>query len=120
LFPRLKDVHTTKEGKVYTSRKSSSETPEQFIAIIDRLIRMEGIRIEIIGSFIWVSGNTKPYKDIVKELGFRWHSSKCSWFLAPEWYVKRNRQDYSMEEIRIMFGSRDIETEPLPKVTAAV
>ena len=31
--------------------------------VIEKLIKMNGITIEIIGSFVWVSGNTKEHKD---------------------------------------------------------
>jgi hypothetical protein len=65
LFEKLKDIHTNASGEKYT--KATNETPQQFIDIIDILIRFEGIVIEIIGSFVWVSANTKPYKDKLKE-----------------------------------------------------
>ncbi len=78
LFSRLKNIHANAQGEKYTSTGSreTQETPEQFIEIIDRLIRFEEIKIEIIGAFIWVSGNTKVYKEELKEMGFKWHSKK--------------------------------------------
>jgi hypothetical protein len=78
------------------------------------------VTIEIIGFFIWVSGNTKPYRDILKEHKFKWHSKKLNWYLAPAWYVKMNRsKDYSMADIRTMYGYQEVETESQIKLTSA-
>ena len=118
LFEKLKDIHVNSEGETYS--KETTETSEQFIEIIDRLIRFEFIIIEIIGSFIWVSGNTKPYKDQLKEMNFRWSSNKLSWYLPPDGYKKRNRKNYSMDDIREMYGSQEIEKQPYNKVTVTV
>lgn len=50
LFEQLKTVHTTSTGDTYTV--NTHETPEQFKNIINRLIVLEGINIEIIGSWV--------------------------------------------------------------------
>lgn len=35
------------------------------------------------GCCIWVSGNTKPHRDILKALGFRWAPKKSAWYWKP-------------------------------------
>jgi len=105
LFPLLKDVHKTKDGEKYTARSKSPETAEQFKDLIAELMKMDEITIEIIGCFVWVTGETKPYKDTLKELRFKWHTKKLAWFLAPEDYRKRSRKDYALDEIRTMYGT---------------
>ena len=102
-FERLKHVHKTKDGKRY--EKATNETSSMFKDIIDKLLRMNGVEIEIIGCSIWVSGNTKPHKDAIKELGFRWHTKKKVWYKAPDGYRKKSRKTYSMETIRTMYGT---------------
>ena len=105
LFPILKDIHQTKDGETYTARQESTETAEQFIDLISELMRMDNIIIEVIGCFVWVSGETKPHKEKLKELKFRWHSKKICWYLAPDDYRRRSRKDYDMDEIRNMYGT---------------
>lgn len=102
MFNKVKDIHVNAKGETYT--KENTETPSEFKDIIDKLIRMEGLEIEIIGCFIWLSGNTKAHKDNIKALGFKWHSAKKMWYKAPEDYRKRNKKKYSIEEIRDMYG----------------
>lgn len=101
-FDDMKDYHRNAKGEVYT--KENTETPSEFKDIIDKLIRMDGLEIEIIGCFIWLSGNTKAHKDSIKALGFKWHSAKKMWYKAPEDYRKRNKKKYSIDEIRDMYG----------------
>lgn len=79
LFDKLKNVFKNRKGKIYTDSKPVNETPEEFRNIINTLINLEGIEIEIIGRWIWISGNTKPYKQKLKELNFRWCKRKVAW-----------------------------------------
>ena len=103
LWNKLKNVHVNKDGETYT--RETNETPEEFINLIHTLMSLEGIIIEVIGCFVWVSGETKPHKEILKMLKFRWHSKKLCWYLSPEDYERRSRRDYEMDEIRAMYGT---------------
>ena len=103
LFPQLKNIHKNKDGETYT--KENAETADQFKDLITELMKMDNITIEVIGCFVWVSGETKPHKEKLKELRFKWHSKKLCWFLAPEDYRRRSHKDYSLDEIRNMYGT---------------
>ena len=105
LFKILKYVHRNKDGETYTAKQETSETSEQFKEIIEELMKMDDIVIEIIGCFVWVTGNTKIYKDKLKELKFQWQNKKTAWYLKPENYRKRSHKDYALDEIREMYGT---------------
>lgn len=105
LFEILKDVHKTKDGEKYTARNSTTETADNFKDLIDELMRMDDVEIEVIGCFVWVTGNTKQYKEQLKVLKFLWHSKKTAWYLKPQDYKRQSRKDYSFEEIRTMYGT---------------
>jgi len=105
LFPKLKDIHKTKDGETYTAKQTTTETADQFKDLINELMKMDNIVIEVIGCFVWVTGNTKPNKDKLKALRFQWHSKKSAWYLKPEDYKKRSRKDYALDEIRAMYGT---------------
>lgn len=102
VFKRVKNIHVNKDGQTY--EKENNETPDMFKEIIEALMRMQGVSIELIGCFIWVSGNTKEYKDELKKLDFKWHSKKACWYKAPEDYRRFGKKQYSMDEIRDMYG----------------
>lgn len=40
--------------------------------VLQKIINFEGINIETVGCWIWVDGNTYGYKDVLKEIGFKW------------------------------------------------
>lgn len=103
IFAKVKDIHKNAKGETYT--KENTETPDMFKDIIDQLIKMNGVEIEIIGCFIWLSGNTKEHKDQLKALGFKWHSNKKLWYKSPEGYRRKTRKNMSMDEIRNAFGT---------------
>ena len=105
LFPILKNAHKNKEGEKYTAQKESTETADHFKTLINELMKMEDIVIEIIGCFVWVTGDTKPHKDKLKSLKFQWHTKKIAWYLKPENYKKRSRKEYGLDEIRRMYGT---------------
>ena len=65
-----------------------------------------GLHIEICGSWVWVTGRTKDYKDILKSAGFKWASKKKSWYFRPASEgARKKRGTYSMEKIRDTYGS---------------
>lgn len=66
LFARLKDVHQNKDGEFYTARTETTETASEFMDIIEKLIHMDGVQIEICGSWIWLTGNTKTWCNVVQ------------------------------------------------------
>jgi len=119
LFPLLKDVHKNKDGETYTAKRSTSETADQFKNLITELMKMEGIEIEIIGRFVWVTGDTKPHRGKLKALGFKWHNKKTAWYLAPDGYRPRSRRDYDLDEIRDMYGtSGKVSSHGVPKLSS--
>ncbi|MCL2619377.1 MAG: DnaJ domain-containing protein [Defluviitaleaceae bacterium] len=116
LWEKLKNVHVNAKGEQY--ERETNETPEEFINLINILMGLEGIVIEIIGCFVWVSGDTKPHREALKALKFRWHSKKLCWYLAPEDYKPRSRKDYDMDEIRHMYGtSGEVNSNGMSKIS---
>ena len=103
MFERVKKVHINKDGETY--ERDTEETPEEFRELINQLLKLDGIEIEIIGCFVWVSGDTKPHKERLKVLGFRWHRKKCCWYKSPDGYRRWGKGEYSMDDIRGMYDS---------------
>ena len=85
-------------------------------AIFDKIKRFPGIEIEVCGTWLWVSGDTKPYKGQLKESGLKWARKKGQWYWSPAGYRKKSRRVFTMDEIRRTFGSQELDTEPLTAV----
>lgn len=109
MWERLKNVHTNSEGETYT--KETTETPQEFINIINMLIKLKDIEVEICGSWLWITGNTKAHKDILKQLKFRWANKKQAWYYHTEPYRKKSKRELSLDEIRDLFGSQQYKAK---------
>jgi len=84
---------------------------EEMNTVLNVLSGLNGVIFEVIGNWIWISGETKAHKDSLKELGCKWASKKKQWFYRPEEHKSRfNRKDHSMDEIRTMYGTSGTKT----------
>lgn len=119
LFAKLKDVHQNKDGEFYTAREATTETAAEFIDIIEQLINMDGVQIEICGSWLWLTGNTKAYREDLKKLSFRWSSNKSAWYFHRDGYKKRSRRSLTLDEIRGFYGSEIVEAQDGKKKISA-
>lgn len=115
LFERLKNVHQTATGETY-EKETSTQTASEYADIIEKIIHMEGCKIEIIGAWVWVSGNTFQYKDQLKELHFFYSKTKKSWYHNGAEKKSHRKGHFTMDQLRDRFGSEDIEVEPQQKI----
>jgi len=86
-------------------RAAAAETPEEFIAVVSAIAHLDGITVEIVGSWIWITGNTWPNRDAIKAAGCRWSKGKRAWYWHPEDAGCRRGGKKSLEEIRFKYGS---------------
>ena len=101
-FEVLKKQHNTTADE----KHQTTEAPEEFINIINALVKIPGLIVELCGCWLWISGDTKPNKEALKAAGCRWSSSKKLW----NWHFaedgdKWHRGSKSMSQIRCKYGS---------------
>lgn len=85
-----------------------TETPEEFIAIINAVIGLAGVDLDLVGCWIWATGNTYPHRDALKAAGFSWASKKRAWYWHPEDAACSSRGKKSLDEIKRKYGSERI------------
>lgn len=110
VFDRLKNVHLNKDGEMYekTGEYASTETAEEFMEIIEQLMSFTGIEIEICGSWLWVSGDTRQIKDDLKEIGCKWSSNKKMWYYQRDGRRRYSKKPWTIEQIRGVYGSQKV------------
>jgi len=111
IFERLKNIHTNSKGETYTKEEETTETPEEYANIINSIIKMQGVKIEIIGTWIWCTGNTRAYAEDLKGAGFWWSKTKKAWYHNGSTTYKKRRGRYSMNQLRSRWGSQEIKQE---------
>lgn len=89
------------------------ETAQNFdFSFLDTLKTLHGVIIEVCGYWVWLSGNTYPYKETISGLGFKFSGAKKSWYWSPTINISSYRRgSKSMKQIRKDYGSKIIETE---------
>lgn len=115
LFKLLKDRH---EGKTSDSDKTTFDQMKyDFSAdaklreVLQKIISFSGIDIDVVGCYIWVDGNTYPYREELKANGFRWSRQRKKWYWHDGEYRKRGNKNLSYEDIQRKFGSTKVQTD---------
>lgn len=94
------------------SRKEwEMELSEAIQEKLNKIIALPGIAIELIGNWLWISENTFPVRDILKQEGFFFSHPKAAWYFHQGSYVKKSGMIMSMDEMRKLWGQQKIESE---------
>lgn len=121
LFKMLKEQHDSKSADSssnsntktsdYSQNMYDWENDKALREVLQKIINFDGIEILICGQWIWVSGNTYSYKKELKEIGFKWASTKKQWFWHSDSFRKKSHKTLSMDDIRNYYGSTKVQTE---------
>ncbi len=95
------------EHKIFFSSESKFDI--ELEKVISQILHYENIIIEVIGSWIWISGDTRAIKDKLKDLTFKWASKKKKWYYGE--MKGRNPKQKSMAEIKSKYGCETVKTK---------
>ncbi len=101
---------TFKNAKGETYTKDTTETAADFMEVLNKLAGLDGLTLEICGTWLWITGNTYPVRDILKSSGCKFSKKKTAWYWHKEPFRKRGKRELNMSQIREMFGSEEVET----------
>jgi hypothetical protein len=101
----IKNPHFRCEAQTQEQQEESLHYPE----VINQLINLHGIIIELIGDWIWLSGNTYTHRVQLKQIGFYFAPKKTMWYYRPADFKSSNKKPKSIDEIRNKYGSDVIQ-----------
>jgi hypothetical protein len=114
-FKILNAVYTDLiEHKIYFSNDIKIDI--ELEKVISLILHFENIVIELVGAWIWVSGDTKEIKEKLKELGFKWASKKKMWYFGE--MKGRNPKEKSLDEIKAKYGSETLKSNEKRKIAS--
>ena len=96
-----------------------SEAEDELIRkALYKIIHLEGLNIEIVGCWIWIDGETFANREVLKPAGYTWSKARKKWHYAPyeSRYHKGSKKPF--DEIRRIYGSKNVETERPERITA--
>lgn len=102
-FEILKAQHNASADEYH----QTTEAPEEFIEIINALLKLDGLEVELCGSWLWIGGETMKNREALKACGCRWSNNKKLWY----WRHNEDARSYhrgnkTMNQIRAKYGSQ--------------
>ena len=98
------NIDFSSERKVY-----EAEVSQELQTKINEVIHLENVTIEVIGDWLWITGNTFPHKDELKAMSFRFSRNKLAWYFHAQNYRKIGNKNFTLDGIRELWGSVEIE-----------
>lgn len=105
-YAALKDYEGTFDETDHPHKNYGETLNNALNAILDL-----GLDIEICGTWIWVSGDTKPHRETLKLAGYRWSPPKSCWYFRPEENKSYNRSSWAMDKIRQTYGNQAMKNK---------
>lgn len=118
-YDYLKNILPNQED-VKDYQKESSHSMNTYKDIIDQLLKYPHITVEIIGSWLWVSGNgTYTIKDdVLKPLKFRFSGTQKKWYWFNGIEKSKKRRGGNLKKAIEKYGITKLESSPSPQLTA--
>ena len=103
-YRRQQDAHA-EDRKSAADFHDLEEVAEVLRVKIEFALNLEGVEVELMGFWVWLTGNTKEHKEAIKANGgWKWAKNKEAWFFAG--VPSFNRHEKTLDEIRSMHGSQ--------------
>ena len=105
----LKNCHnqTYNEYKYSYDWKTESHLADK----IAEVINLDGIKIELCGVWLWITGESYPHRVLLKNLGFKYSGNKKAWYYHEGSYRKQANKRFTLYQIRKSFGSKVLSDE---------
>lgn len=82
---------------------------DKFIETLKLFASINNVVVEMIGNWIWISGETKPIKESIKNIGFKFSAKKLAWYWKNYNYFKLTNKKFELPELREIYGSNEIK-----------
>lgn len=86
----------------------------QMMEVLEKILNLDGLVIDIVGRWIWLTGETKKHKDAIGKngAGFWWSKQKKAWYWrSPEHkFARKNKPMSSLDELKKKFDSKTFKS----------
>jgi ABC-type Fe3+-hydroxamate transport system substrate-binding protein len=89
-------------------------------AVIDQLVNLENVNVELIGKWLWVSGETYPIKDVLRKAGLIFIRKDEKPFWVYKGVESAGRGKLTLEQIKNKYGSVKIDLPKTKRISGFV
>jgi len=103
------DKETKKERTYYYDKDIEQAVMNKILELLG--MRMDNVNVMLLGTWVWITGDTKPYKSKLGKEGAkcRWHKTKQAWY----WRSQKNKcyrsSNAPLSQIAAMYGCKTFE-----------
>jgi len=100
-----------KLNQEYQTKEALIDLDAELREAVEKILNLPGINIEICGSWVWVSGDTRAVFSEIKAAGYRWARKKKMWYYrkAEDAHYYRGK-GATMAHIREKYGSEELKS----------
>ena len=93
------------EGECYDTAEE-----DRAIRVVLDALAMVNADVEIIGSWVWITHGSYPYRELLKSMGFKFAPKKKAWCWHYGEYHRHHKREISLAEIREKYGSQHVRS----------
>lgn len=117
-YNRFKNIHRDQKTDQTEKTEYREYTAEEFADIINKVIHLDGVEIEIVGTWIWLGGNTYAHRETIKAAGFFFSSKHKKWYFNGSTKKSKKHSKLSYEEVKDIHGCKTVKTAAQARLTA--
>ena len=106
-------------GKTTTEVNEEWDIEQVFVEKVQAIVGLNGILIELVGRWLWITGDTFPVKNEIKAAGFFWARKKRAWFWRADEDKSVSRKEQPLDKIRDTYGSKALNLSGRIKALAS-
>jgi hypothetical protein len=101
---KLQSITGSKSGEHTYNYNQKIE--QDIIDKINELLVLNDVNVDLIGTWIWVRGDTKPHRDRLRKLGCFWHSGRKVWYWKPKGFGRSRSNPGSLDALALKYGCK--------------
>lgn len=95
-----------------SEKESSILNSQKYQNAINSIIGFDKIHIELLGSWLWLTGDTYPIRNYLKTNGFNYSKPKKAWYFRSEEFRAKYSSKMDLDVLRDIYGSVTIKNHP--------
>ncbi len=103
---KYQSEHISMAGKQY--QKSAKTAPDEFAAMVLAIKNMQGVKLELVGRYLWASGATYNFKSELKKYGFIWNRKRSVWMWEDLGNGKGLKSSLDTDSLKAKYGASTI------------
>lgn len=100
-----------KHGEHAEQKKAAAEVPAEFMGAVNAVVNCPGIILELVGCWLWATGDTYSNREALKAAGYHYASRKKAWYwhTAEDGYTGHTKR--SLNWIKSKYGAERLTAE---------